>query len=171
MTRIIGGILLTASGAFAAYTLNSNSKKRALTLASFADAFMAMQMSLEFSAPPLKYILKEAAGIRGPCSDFFNSVVQKSFQNGETAFSKIWEACVNESDCVRLLTENERAELYRAGDNLGRYDLQANIDALARAYAHFRDMRAEAEKKYKTGARTNMTLGIAAGAAAALLLL
>ncbi len=165
--RYAGALLIMAACALAGFIAAGKTAKRAAALGG-AIAFLRLYaVELGSSLSPTGELIRSTAEISGAHSF---AVSYAKLEASGVSLPEAWKRAV--WDCrERLCLEKRDARLIAGlGDILGRYDAQGQIQAIAACIAQLDALREQAERLREQKAPVYRTLGVLAGAAAAIVI-
>lgn len=168
--KLLGAILLMGGAAALGLSATARLERRVETVRALLGALERMTRELSFRLTPIPEMLCELSqSVRGSAGAFFSRCYTGLGELGEESLSAIWEKAM-EASPMDLRKEEEQV-LRDVGQVLGRYDEDAQIQALALASARMTEGLKRAEEERSRLGRVYTALGVTAGAFLTLLLL
>lgn len=161
--RIVGAILLVA-----ACTLFGAGQAKKLyfhksCLESFLDALRYIDAELKNASMAVPEIFSELSLRKEwKLENFFSELSGKMSDFGEESLAKIWTGCVMEDKSVEL-TLQERQEIVRVGNYLGKFSENEQSEAIQACIRHLEDELEKLSLRAKERAKLYTGLGVTAG--------
>ena len=169
MLKLLGVLLLAGGTAAAGFCAAGQLTKRARALQALLGALELMERELSFRLTPMPELLERLSRQADPPADGLFAGCREGLSSlGERALAELWKAGVRQP--ALLLEAEELALLDGLGQVLGSYDGEGQLAALAQTCAALERALAEARSERKRMGRVYQTLGLAAGAFLAILL-
>lgn len=168
--KLLGAILLMGGATALGLSATARLERRVETVRALLGALERMTRELSFRLTPIPEMLRELSqSVKGSAGAFFFRCYTGLDELGEESLCAIWEKAM-EATPMDLRKEEEQV-LRDVGQVLGRYDEDAQIQALALAGARMTEGLKRAEEERSRLGRVYTALGVTAGAFLTLLLL
>ena len=170
MLKLLGAALVMAGAGWCGFCAVGQLRRRVRVLEGLRASLVWLEEELTFRLSPLPSLLERLGREQpGAVGLFFKDVLTGLRQDPEDGLRRSWRQAMVRR--LELLKEEERQVLMEVGQTLGRYDVKAQGQALARAARRLDAIRAQAGEDVRRLSRVYATLSLAAGAAVVLVLL
>lgn len=170
MLRMLGAALVMAGALWCGLAAVARLRRREGTLESLRASLLWLSEELTFRLTPLPTLLERLARERpGAVGLFYRDALAGLRRDPEAGLRQSWRAAMVRQ--LDVLAEEERQILVEVGQTLGRYDAQAQAQALSQAAARLDAIRVQAQEETHRLGRVYTALSLAAGAAVTLVLL
>lgn len=167
--KAIGLCLVVAAGLLCGLFAALHLKQRVKTLTLTVELLTFLQSRIRYTAAPLSALLCEAAAQERFAALLFLQQTAALLTQGQTV-PQAWQNGVRSRERQDGLTSEDQTLLLHIGDDLGRTDTSGQTAHLALYYQQLEQTLVTARDTAKTKGTLYRTLGLCAGAAAALLL-
>lgn len=169
MMRIMGAVLVAAVCAWLGFQAADGLRRRLQAMKQMVQALGLLERELDLGAPPLPQLLERVAGLSAGSARRFLEGCQQDLSRLDTQeFSSLWSAQVEHQ---AELGQEGQAILTSLGAILGRYDAQAQREAVAAARRHLEELVSQGEQERRRQGRVYQVLGLSGGAFLVILLL
>lgn len=144
--------------------------RRRDSLAGMLDALRYMNAELKNGGPIPELFLALEDRAEGQIRPFFAGLNERMQGFGEESLSEIWRSCV-ETDTSLVLTDEQRRELGRLGNYLGRYSGEEQSEALGLCMGRLEAELLAARQEAGQGMKLYTGLGLCLGLMLAVVLL
>lgn len=170
MLKLIGSVLIFLSAAWCGLSATRQLRERTRTLESLGGALTYLAEELTFRLTPLPELLKYLARERdGAVGAFFQDVSRLLGQDPEGGLRASWRKSMVRQ--LGALKEEERQLLLSVGETLGRYNAEAQRQALSQVASRLETLRDQAAAEAARLGRVYTAVSVAGGAALVLILL
>lgn len=159
--RIAGAALILAAFVAAGLGAVGGKKRRIGVLRSLTGALERMEGELDTRVTPLPELCRLLSADGGQAGAFFAAVAASLDRLDRLTFSQLWREAGEA--CLGALEPEEREELDRLGQILGRYALPEQTAAIRACRAALRGRLEAAERAYPEQRRLSLGLGASAG--------
>ena len=169
MIKLLGATLLAAGCAWIGFRTSWELRARGRAMGEVAEGLELLERELELGGAPLPQLVDDLSGrTRGQARLLFQDLRQALDHLDQEGLSQSWPALV---DRRRELGERGRACLYPLGELLGRYDSQAQIQAISASRRHLEEERDRDVEESRRQGRVCQALGLTGGAFLVILLI
>ena len=162
MTALIGKLLLFLGCSTLGISRGVQLNQRTICLQNFRRSLEGLTRELTFSLRPLSELLEAAAReSKGSVRVFFTACLAAFVQGGQESWAESWRQALEETDLP--LKEEDRQMLTEAGDILGRYDAQSQLQGLRGLLSRIEEQISAAREETHRLRRVYVTVGITAG--------
>ena len=169
MIRMLGAVCLAAGPVWLGMSAAAELAHRERALGALCAGLELMERELSFRLTPMPELLERLSRQADPPADGLFAGCREGLSSlGERSLAELWKAGVRQP--ALLLEAEELALLDGLGQVLGSYDGEGQLAALAQTCAALERALAEARSERKRMGRVYQTLGLAAGAFLAILL-
>lgn len=167
--KIIGIALLAVMSVMCGCYASDGLKKRAAALKSFRTMVESIRLMVRYEALEVSDIvrrLSDDGALRG--LDFICLLKSYMDEDNVTPFSKLWSKAADNG--CESFNEEDMELIKRTGNVLGSCDCEGQLSALSSIMAQADRLIAEADEQYKSKGRLYRSLGAAAGALIAIVI-
>lgn len=171
MFKVIGALMVTAATTSVGLLSVRHLKNRVKSLVSLISGLDIMRPEICTRLTPMPELLELLVReTREPAKTFFTDCILKQRSMRGKPFSEVWKSALDAASELEL-TEAELGPLYELGLALGRYDTDRQGEAILTAKKRLEALLYKAESERDRESRSRTLLGIAAGAAIAIILI
>ncbi len=157
----LGAVLLILGAFLLGTRLCRERKRHEALLGELVQALTSMKGELQLRSAPLSELLDRPGGAKGEAAAFFAAVRAALPQLGEKSFAQLWQQELG--CCLPDLDREEKEELERLGQILGRMDLEAEVQALSACLTYLSERLAEERRKAPNDRRVSLGLCLCGG--------
>ena len=128
--RILGALMIILSGTGIGIYFAGNIKYRIKHLKELMVVMNQMSAEIRFASSSLSDIAFVLSENKNVYSDFFKELNVQMEKTEKVPFKELWKLGIDEHLRYTCLTEDDKKELKRLGENLGSLDVQMQVDTI-----------------------------------------
>jgi len=169
--KAIGAILLIAGGAYTGCAFAAALRRRVQLLSDLIAALSLMKAEIVLKLSPMPEVLSLLGAQRGLIGTVFDTMARNLLIIDMPGLSYIWTKTLDEHKNELMLPQDAYRALCSLGDMLGRYASEEQEKQIEYVVSRLEEGRQRAQEEYERQGKLYRRMGVAGGAALAILLL